>query len=802
MSLRLLFSGALRAPPRSITALPRKPCIQLQIHSFSSIRRTLLQSRIALAHSASSPIPPTRRHVPWPQPCFRRNASFFPWSKATSTPSPDTVVEIARLEAEVNADPNDLSKHIALFKAMVGTKTKAGYDLVMSRWERMCEFNPTSPLLQSDEAFGIYLEALINSGLQSSVDLAVRRRESLLAALPADAATPATEMAAASTSLPSSDTTHANVSNVAIDSVVSSPNSFEPSAPQSRSQKVAAQLLARRTDPTLAGTDASSIPSSNPGMANLAAVLGKGAGVSGNPIHVTISEPKGSLVLRLVRFLVLTAMGGFFILVILSVLLENSGLMKTGPRTPEFEPLQQKSVRFSDVHGIDEAKQELADVVTFLKDPTAFASLGGKLPKGILLTGPPGTGKTMLARAIAGEAGVPFFFSSGSEFEEMFVGVGAKRVRELFAAARKKQPAIIFIDELDAVGGKRSQRDQHYMKQTLNQLLVEMDGFLQTEGVIVVAATNFPQSLDPALTRPGRFDRHIAVPLPDVRGRIQLLKHFMKDVISSQTVDPMILARGTPGFSGAELQNMVNLAAIQAAKEGFKEVTLKHFEWAKDRIVMGAERKSAYIDDKNKLLTAYHEGGHALAALYTKGAMPLHKVTCVPRGHALGITSQLPENDMFSITQTEYKAMIDVCMGGRVAETLIYGEGGLTSGCSSDLQKATRTATQMVKNFGFSDRVGPVFYNDQNGPVSPATSEKIDSEILNLLQQGESRVAKLLEEKKGELHRLAHALVEHETLSADEVRKVIKGEPIRNLQEKLSEEPVTENATEPLPALS
>ncbi|KIL00403.1 hypothetical protein PAXRUDRAFT_821687 [Paxillus rubicundulus Ve08.2h10] len=802
MSLRLLFSGALRAPPRSITTLPRKPCIQVQIHSFPSLQRTVLQSRIALAHSASSPISPTRRHVLWPQTCTRRNASFFPWSKPTSIPSPDTVAEIARLEAEVNADPNDLSKHISLFRAMVGTKTKAGYDLVMSRWERMCEFNPTSSLLQSDEAFEIYLDALINSGLQSSIDLAVRRRESLLAALPAGAASPTSEVAVASTSLPSSDTTRANVSNVATDSIVSSPNLPEPPVPQSSSQKVAADLLSRRTDPTLARADAPSITGSNPGMANLAAALGKGAGVSGNPIHVTISEPKGSLVLRLVRFLVLTAMGGFFILVILSVLLENSGLMKTGPRTPEFEPLQQKSVRFSDVHGIDEVKQELADVVTFLKDPTAFASLGGKLPKGILLTGPPGTGKTMLARAIAGEAGVPFFFSSGSEFEEMFVGVGAKRVRELFAAARKKQPAIIFIDELDAVGGKRSQRDQHYMKQTLNQLLVEMDGFLQTEGVIVVAATNFPQSLDPALTRPGRFDRHIAVPLPDVRGRIQLLKHFMKDVTSSQTVDPMILARGTPGFSGAELQNMVNLAAIQAAKEGFKEVTLKHFEWAKDRIVMGAERKSAYIDDKNKLLTAYHEGGHALAALYTEGAMPLHKVTCVPRGHALGITSQLPENDMFSITQKEYKAMIDVCMGGRVAETLIYGEGGLTSGCSSDLQKATRTATQMVKNFGFSDRVGPVFYNDQNGPVSPATSEKIDSEILNLLQQGESRVAKLLEEKKGELHRLAHALVEHETLSADEVRKVIKGEPIRNLQEKLSEELVPESATEPLPALS
>jgi ATP-dependent metalloprotease len=250
----------------------------------------------------------------------------------------------------------------------------------------------------------------------------------------------------------------------------------------------------------------------------------------------------------------------------------------------------------------------------------------------------------------------------------------------------------------------------------------------------------------------------------------------------------MILARGTPGFSGAELQNMVNLAAIQASKEGYKEVTLKHFEWAKDRIVMGAERKSAYIDEKNKLLTAYHEGGHALTALYTEGAMPLHKVTCVPRGHALGITSQLPEGDMFSISQSEYKAMIDVCMGGRVAETLIYGEGGLTSGCSSDLQKATQTATQMVKNFGFSGRVGPVFYSDQNGPVSPQTGERIDSEILNLLRQGESRVTKLLGERKEELDRLARALVEHETLTADEVRMVIKGESIRDLQEKLSED--------------
>ncbi|KAF8447967.1 P-loop containing nucleoside triphosphate hydrolase protein [Boletus edulis BED1] len=635
------------------------------------------------------------------RPALRR-ASFFPWSSTVSPPPPslDTAAEIAALEARANAHPDDVQKQLAFFNALIVTRTKEGYDTVIDRWEHTSERNPSSPLLHSDDAFKVYLDALASSDREPSIDNAVRKRQSLLDSLPPFP--------------PSSDTSP------------SSPPEPPPTPPpQSRSEKIAAELLARRANPT--SQDPSPL---NPAIADLAAALSKGGGVSGNPIHVTLSEPKGSFTMRIVRFVVLAGLSGFFMLVILSVLLENSGLLKTGGRATEFEPLQQKPVKFDDVHGIDEVKQELADVITFLKDPTAFASLGGKLPKGILLTGPPGTGKTMLARAIAGEAGVPFFFSSGSEFEEMFVGVGAKRVRDLFAAARKKQPAIIFIDELDAVGGKRSQRDQHYMKQTLNQLLVEMDGFLQTEGVIVIAATNFPQSLDPALTRPGRFDRHIAVPLPDVRGRLQLLSHFMKDVIASNAVDPMILARGTPGFSGAELQNMVNLAAIQAAKEGCKEVILKHFEWAKDRIVMGAERKSAYIDEKNKLLTAYHEGGHALAALYTEGAMPLHKVTCVPRGHALGVTSQLPEGDMFSISQSEYKAMIDVCMGGRVAETLIYGEGGLTSGCSSDLQKATHTATQMVKNFGFSDKVGPVYYSDQNGPVSPQASERIDSAIL------------------------------------------------------------------------
>ncbi|EGO18566.1 hypothetical protein SERLADRAFT_454144 [Serpula lacrymans var. lacrymans S7.9] len=665
-------------------------------------------------------------------------SSVFPWSKPTATPSPAIVANIARLEADANSHPHDVSKQVALFQALAETNAKPGYDLVITRWERMCEFDSSSHLVRSDTAFQLYLTSLLKTGLESSVNSAVRRRESLLA-IPADAIAPDTTASGTSSSTPASpDTATAPLA---------------PSKATSRSQEIAQGLLsAEASGSTASAPGGPGIASAD--MAKLTAALG----------------------------------GGAVILVILSVLLENSGLLKPVPRQAEFEPLQQKTVKFNDVHGVDEVKDELRDVVAFLKDPTVFATLGGKLPKGILLTGPPGTGKTMLARAIAGEAGVPFFFASGSEFEEMFVGVGAKRVRDLFATARKRQPAIIFIDELDAVGGKRSHRDQHYMKQTLNQLLVEMDGFLQTEGVIVIAATNFPESLDHALTRPGRFDRVIAVPLPDVRGRVQLLQHFMKDVVTSTAADPSVLARGTPGFSGAELQNMVNQAAIQASKEGFNEVTLQHFEWAKDRIILGTERKSQYIDEKNKLMTAYHEGGHALVALYTEGAMPLHKVTCVPRGHALGVTSQLPENDRYSVTQKEYQAMIDVCMGGRVAEELIYGADGTTSGASSDLQKATQTASAMVKNWGFSEKIGPVFYNDRDDVISSATREKIDGEIRNLLQSGQDRVTKLLAEKKEELHLLARALVEHETLDVEEVKKVIKGEPIRNIEEKMVEE--------------
>lgn len=421
---------------------------------------------------------------------------------------------------------------------------------------------------------------------------------------------------------------------------------------------------------------------------NIAMARGKsgstGTGAKESPLYVVVEESIGGAIFKWAKFLLYFGLVTYFSLVMITVAVETTGILRKvgGQQSNEAQP-QHQTARFSDVHGCDEAKEELQELVEFLKAPERFSNLGGKLPKGVLLVGPPGTGKTLLARAVAGEAGVPFFFMSGSEFDEVYVGVGAKRVRDLFNAARAKAPAIVFIDELDAIGGKRNERDAAYVKQTLNQLLTELDGFSQSSGVIILGATNFPQLLDKALTRPGRFDRNVVVPLPDVRGRMEILKHHMKNVQVGTDVDESILARQTPGFSGAELENLVNQAAVRASRHQKKKVGMQEFEWAKDKILMGAERRSAVIQQKDKVMTAYHEGGHALVALYTKGADPLYKATIMPRGTALGITYQMPEMDKVSMTKKECLARIDVCMGGKVAEELVYGPDNVSTGPAS-----------------------------------------------------------------------------------------------------------------------
>ncbi|KAG8739749.1 hypothetical protein FRC12_016218 [Ceratobasidium sp. 428] len=642
--------------------------------------------------------------------------------------------------------------------------SRNGYQGIVSRWERMCEFDPRSPLLRSDTAFELYLTSLIRLGLPQSVNPAVRRREALLVLPPPAPTTPETPV--------------------------------EPINPPSASEVIAQRVLNNSSIKLGVGR---ALLNDSPAPLSLGAASGARAsdstsgspfgnrGSSGaDPVHVVIEEPKSAVWMRLFRFILIAAVYGFIALTVLAFLLENSGLLKAGRQSMKFEPQTGSGVKFSDVHGVDEAKEELWEVVKFLKDPAEFTTLGGRLPKGVLLTGPPGTGKTLLAKAVAGEAGVPFLYASGSEFDEMYVGVGAKRVRELFETARKQQPSIIFIDELDAVGGRRNGREGQWSRQTLNQLLTELDGFSPTEGVIVIAATNYPESLDNALVRPGRFDKKVAVPLPDIVGRTQILAHHMKGVKTDPEVNLQVLARGTPGFSGADLQNMVNQAAIQASREGHKTVGLKEFEWAKDKILMGAERKSSYITPKDKLMTAYHEAGHALAALYTPGARSLHKVTCMPRGHSLGLTQTLPENDEHSVSFKQFSAMLDVSMGGRIAEEMIYGKENVTSGASSDIRAATNLSRRMVKEYGFSDKVGTVYHGDSDtNPPSPETSRLIESEIQELIQQSITRTTLLLESKVEELHKLAQALVEHETLDKAEVEKVIRGEKIRQVEEKL-----------------
>jgi len=504
-----------------------------------------------------------------------------------------------------------------------------------------------------------------------------------------------------------------------------------------------------------------------------------GSGDKTSPLYVVVEESTGSTLFKWIKFLLYFGLITYISLIVITLMIEASGMLKKvgGTQNTEARP-ELQTTRFSDVQGCEEAKEELQELVEFLKNPEKFSTLGGRLPKGVLLVGPPGTGKTLLARAVAGEAGVPFFYMSGSEFDEVYVGVGAKRVRELFSAARAKAPAIVFIDELDAIGGKRNERDAAYVKQTLNQLLTDLDGFDQNSGVIFLAATNFPQLLDKALTRPGRFDRNVIVPLPDVRGRVAILKHHMKNVQLGTDVDAALIARGTPGFSGAELENIVNQAAVHASKEKKNKVGMSDFEWAKDKVLMGAERKSAVIQEKDKIATAYHEGGHTLVALYTKGADPLYKATIMPRGHALGITFMLPDMDEVSRTKRQFEASLDVAMGGKAAEELIYGEDEVTSGASGDIQAATRTAYAMVTQNGMSDKLGNVDLASDFSRLSSETKRQIESEVRRLLDEAKVRAKNLLIAKRDELDLLAKALVEYENLNKEEIQKVVKGEKL------------------------
>ncbi|XP_056290357.1 ATP-dependent zinc metalloprotease YME1L1-like isoform X4 [Pseudoliparis swirei] len=439
------------------------------------------------------------------------------------------------------------------------------------------------------------------------------------------------------------------------------------------------------------------------------------------------------------------------------------------------DPVQVKNVTFDSVKGVDEAKNELQEVVDFLKNPQKYTVLGGKLPKGVLLVGPPGTGKTLLARAVAGEADVPFYYASGSEFDEMFVGVGASRIRNLFKEAKANAPCVIFIDELDSVGGKRVESPMHpYSRQTINQLLAEMDGFKPNEGVIVVGATNFAEALDSALVRPGRFDMQVTVPHPDVKGRTEILDLYLSKIKMDPEVNASIIARGTVGFSGADLENLVNQAALKAAMDEKDMVTMKDLEFAKDKIIMGPERRSVEIDKKNKTITAYHESGHAIVAYYTKDAMPINKATIMPRGPTLGHVSMLPENDRWSETRAQLLAQMDVSMGGRVAEELIFGDEYITTGASSDFDGATKIAKLMVTRFGMSDKLGVMTYSDVT-KQSPETQAIIEQEVRALLNDSYERARRLLKTYSKEHKKLADALLAHETLDAKEIKLVLEG---------------------------
>jgi cell division protease FtsH len=466
------------------------------------------------------------------------------------------------------------------------------------------------------------------------------------------------------------------------------------------------------------------------------------------------------------------------------------GAMSFGKSRARLLSEDQVQVTFADVAGVEEAKEEVVEIVEFLKDPGKFQRLGGKIPRGVLMVGSPGTGKTLLARAIAGEAKVPFFTISGSDFVEMFVGVGASRVRDMFEQAKKHAPCIIFIDEIDAVGRHRGAglgggHDER--EQTLNQLLVEMDGFEGTEGVIVIAATNRPDVLDPALLRPGRFDRQVVVPLPDVRGREQILKVHMRKLPLAEDVRPQIIARGTPGFSGADLANLVNEAALFAARANKRTVTMDEFEKAKDKIMMGAERRSMVMDDQEKKLTAYHEAGHAIVGLSVPEHDPVYKVTIIPRGRALGVTMFLPEADRYSTSKRRLESRIATLFGGRVAEEMIFGAESVTTGASNDIERATEIARNMVTKWGLSDKLGPQSYSEEEGEVflgrsvtqhkqvSDGTAHTIDEEVRRLIDSNYARAKGILESGMDKLHKMAEALIKYETIDDEQIKDIMAG---------------------------
>jgi cell division protease FtsH len=472
---------------------------------------------------------------------------------------------------------------------------------------------------------------------------------------------------------------------------------------------------------------------------------------------------------------------------------------------------KQGRVTFEDVAGIDEAKSELQEIVEFLRDPQKFQRLGGKIPKGCLLVGPPGTGKTLLARAIAGEANVPFFTISGSDFVEMFVGVGASRVRDMFEQGKKNAPCIIFIDEIDAVGRHRGAglgggNDER--EQTLNQMLVEMDGFESNEGVILIAATNRPDVLDPALLRPGRFDRQVVVPNPDVMGREKILKVHMRKVPLASDVDPKTIARGTPGFSGADLANLVNEAALLAARIGKRVVAMAEFEHAKDKVMMGAERRSLVMSDDEKRMTAYHEGGHAICSITLPECDPVHKATIIPRGRALGMVMSLPEGDRYSTSKIKLLQQLIMAMGGRAAEEIVFGPDKVSNGASGDIKMATDMTRRMVTEWGMSEKLGMISYGDngqevflghsvtQNKNVSEATAREIDNEIKAVIDHAYSEARRILTERRADLESLAQGLLEYETLSGDEIQAVLRGEKITR---KVNDDPMPDQRRASVP---